>query len=118
MIKVSSLLLTCLIFVGGVNSQREFLNPPEQAWTTIGGEVRPGNGLFIDPDSETLVGSFFDGSLIMYNAMTGEQLATFRPNVASGATIRGYGGVTFAYTGDQPYVVYAITENPFGQAQT
>jgi hypothetical protein len=118
MIKFHTLLLASIALFGGASAQRVYLNPPEEAWTTVGGEVRQGNGLFIDPTGETLVGSFFDGSLIMFNAETGEKLATFRPDVESGTTVRGYGGVTFAYTGPEPYVVYAITENPFGLAET
>ena len=118
MIKISTFVLASLALFHSAVAEKVYLNPPEEAWTTVGGEVKQGNGLFIDPTGDALVGSFFDGSLIMFNAKTGEKLATYTPEVDSGSTIRGYGGVTFAYTGPSPYVIYAITANPFGQAET
>ncbi|GKY93839.1 hypothetical protein MPSEU_000350800 [Mayamaea pseudoterrestris] len=115
--KISTILLLATL-LGSSAAQREYLNPATEAWTTVGGEVKPGNGLFADPSGDTLVGSFFDGSLIMFNAETGEKLATYTPSVSSGATIRGFGGVTFSYAGATPYVTYAITVNPFDDAKT
>lgn len=113
----SSLLLLAAL-LGAAAGERQYLNPPEVAWTATGSEAKPGNGLFVSPDGDLLVGSFLDGSLIMYNPETGEKLGSYTPDVTSGATIRGFGGVTFAYTGSTKYLLYAVTENPFGEAQT
>jgi hypothetical protein len=115
----NALLLASVTLFSGAAGQRTYLNPPQQAWTAAsGGEIKAGNGLFVDPTGKTLVASFLDGSLGMYDAVTGSKIAKYTPTSTSGVVVQGYGGVTFAYTGTKPYIVYAVTENPTGQAQT
>lgn len=100
-----------------VAAQRVYLDAPEPSWTAVGGEAKVGNGLFFAPAGETLVGSFLDGSIRFYNSDTGDVLDSFTPEF-TGTAMRNYGGVTFAYEGGQPYIVYAVTDNPFGEATT
>jgi hypothetical protein len=109
-----SFLLLSAALLGSAVAQ----NPPKSAWSTVGSsEVKAGNGLFADPSGSTVVGSFLDGSLVMYAAATGNQTGTYVPAMSNGTT-RGFGGVTFSYTGTNPYIVYAVTDNPTGSAQT
>jgi len=108
-----SFALLLILSCQSVSGDLTYLSTPRSLWTTGGSEVKRGNGLFLTPDNSLLVGSFFDGSARFYDPSTGtEPLPRFRPTT-TGFTLRGYGGMTFSYQGAKPYMVYAVTDDPF-----
>lgn len=90
---------------------------PTVAWSAPGSESSAGNGLFLSPDQSTLVGAFRDGSVRMYDPMTGSSIGSFVPD-SLGSPIRGFGGVNFVEGVSSPFLVYAVTDAPFGQSTT
>lgn len=58
-----------------------------------------------------LVGSFADGSLRRFNPDTGDAVV-YSPT--STTATQGYGGVFFSKT--NPYMMYAVTDDPFNAA--
>lgn len=113
---VSTLCLFILVvnFIIGVsNAELEYLPNPSEVWRSSASEAQDGNGLFLTPDGSKLVGAFADGSVRFYDPITGDVTKTFTPDRIGQSSTRGLGGITFSYDQAQPYLVYAVTDDPF-----
>lgn len=100
----------CLaVLLGMTQGQLLHLDFPNVTWTTFGGELGVGNGLFLSPDGSLLVGTFLDGSVRFMNPMDGSETAAPYFPESQGVGIRGYGGMTFSFGNGRDYMVYAVT---------
>jgi hypothetical protein len=114
MMMIANILVLLGLSVAGAQTI-EYVADPAVAWTAIGGEIGPGNGIFPTPDGTRLVVTFQDGSVKFLDPGTGETvLDDFAPE-SLGFSIRGFGGVSFAYERPTPYMVYAVTDDVFNR---
>ena len=75
---------------------------PREIWRAFGSNgFRQGNGVFMSPNDDMLVGASEDGSLIAFDPLSGERMWTYRPSnlgfPPEDFPVQSYSGVTFSY---------------------
>jgi outer membrane protein assembly factor BamB len=105
-----TLLLLATISVS-VNGQSPVqYQDPQEAWRVPFMSMGKGNGVFISPNGKVLVAISQNADVSALDALSGEQLWTYTPNLASGAILTSSSGITFNQDAKTPYLVFSVTD--------
>jgi hypothetical protein len=111
--KVATLLATIVVAVKAQNL--EYPTAPTVRWVDTTTGIFNDNGVYAAPD-DSIVVSISQSCVVRANgAMRGNEIWTFLP---SGEGFRCFGGVTFNYDANTPYVVFSVVDTPFGVPTT
>jgi hypothetical protein len=107
--KVAAFLATIVVAVKAQNL--DYPAAPTVKWIDTITGIFNNNGVYAAPD-DSIVVSISQNCVVRANgAMGGNVLWTFLP---SGEGFRCFGGVTFNYDADTPYLVFSVVDTPFG----
>jgi hypothetical protein len=104
--KVAVLLATIVV---AVKAQRlEYPVAPTAKWVESTTPIFNDNGVYVAPD-DSIVVSISQDCIVRANSMDGTEIWTFFPE---GESYQCFGGVTFNYDANFPYLVYSVVDNP------
>ena len=106
-------LLLFLISMRVSNAEFEYLLFPQSRWTSQAPPVIAGNGVFVTPDDSLVVSTSNDGTVMGFEASSGNPLWTYRPPPVNGVPMTCKSGITFSYTSSTPYMIYSVMDDEF-----